>query len=197
MHKLAVIVTLAVLATGCSYREVARVDPDKVRDLSGRWNDTDSRLVAEEMLADGLSRPWLEEARTALGRKPTLIVQTVKNASLEHINTSAFVEELQRAMLNSGRVEFVASKAEREEIRDEKFDQQENATAATRKELGQEQGADFALNGVINAIKDKAGGDTVMFYQVNLKLTDLKTNKIVWIGEKKIKKEIYQEGAGF
>src|SRR4051812_19946883 len=49
---------LAVLMlTGCSTK-VTRVTSDSTIDLTGKWNDTDSRLVAEEMVKDALNGPW-------------------------------------------------------------------------------------------------------------------------------------------
>ena len=50
----------SVALIGCSSRkQVSRVDVNTTIDLSGNWNDTDSRLVANEMITDALSRPWL------------------------------------------------------------------------------------------------------------------------------------------
>ncbi len=187
---------LAALAGCASGPTVRRMDVNEVRDLSGRWNDTDSRLVAEEMIADSLSRPWLVRA-SAGGRQPVVIVQSVRNRSMEHINTDTFVEDLQRALINSGRVQFVASRSERGQLRQERFDQDANASEETRKAQGQETGADYSLNGVINAVQDQDGGEVVMLYQVNLKLIDLKTNQIVWDGEKKIKKDIQRPAASW
>ncbi|HZZ83136.1 MAG TPA: penicillin-binding protein activator LpoB [Anaeromyxobacteraceae bacterium] len=191
---LALLATLAGCASGGT--SVRRMDVNEVKDLSGRWNDTDSRLVAEELIADSLSRPWLQRASVA-GKQPAVIVQKVRNQSLEHINTDTFVEDLQRALINSGRVSFVASKSERGQLREERLDQDANASEETRKAQGQETGADFSLNGVINAVQDREGGEVVMLYQVNLKLTDLKSNQIVWNGQKKIKKDIQRPAAGW
>ncbi len=181
------------ISIGCgASTQVKRIEVDEVKDLSGRWNDTDARLTAEEMIADCLARPWLAKAKTAGGKEPTVIVGSVRNQSHEHINVDTFVEELQRALINSGQVEFVASKSERGEVRDERLDQDANASEDTRKEHGQEAGADFMLSGAINTIKDQEGGKSVMLYQINLKLLDLKTNKISWNGQKKIKKFVKQ-----
>ena len=40
------LVALVALGSACSPKQVSRIDPATVTDLSGRWNDTDSRLVA-------------------------------------------------------------------------------------------------------------------------------------------------------
>ncbi len=186
-----------LLAACAAPTQVRRMDVAEVKDISGRWNDTDSRLVAEEMIQDSLSRPWLQAFTARKHVQPVVIVQSVRNDSMEHINTGTFVEDLQRSLLNSGKVQFVASATERQEVRAERADQDLNASEATRKAHGQETGADFALSGTIGSIQDKEGGQAVVLYQVNLKLLDLKTNQIVWNGQKKIKKEITRSKASW
>ena len=197
-HRLSSAALAALLVAGCaSGPQIQRMDANTVTDVSGRWNDTDSRLVAEEMIQDSLSRPWLGMAQQRKGAAPAVIVQAVRNNSMEHINTATFVEDLQRALINSGRVQFVASAEERQSLRQERADQDVNASEATRKAHGQETGADFALSGTINAIQDKEGGVAVMLYQVNLKLVDMQSNQIVWNGQKKIKKSITRSSASW
>lgn len=194
-HSL-LVVLIGTLAAGCATTKVSRLDSNEVKDVSGRWNDTDSRLVAEEMIQDCLTDPWLPKA-TKNGKLPVVTVQNVKNSSMEHINTQTFIEDLQRALLKSGKVAFVASKDERGAIRDERADQDLNASDATRKGQGKETGADFVLSGVLNSIEDRSGGTSVVMYQVNLKLTNVKTNQIVWNGQKKIKKQIDRASTGW
>jgi uncharacterized protein (TIGR02722 family) len=196
MRRLLPVAFLAVAMSACG-TSVQRMDAGEVKDVSGRWNDTDSRLVAEEMISDCLSRPWYSDARTALGKNPTVIVGTVKNQSQEHISTDTFLEDLQRSLINSGKVEFVASKGERGEVRDERLDQDTNATEETRKAHGKETGADYMLSGALNQIVDQEGGKAVVFYQTNLKMLNMKTHQIVWNGQKKLKKFVTRARASF
>ncbi len=148
-----VLVLSCLLVAGCSTK-VTRIDANETVDLSGAWNDTDSRLVAEEMIADALSHPWTSNFAGETGRAPTVIVGTVRNFSHEHINMKTFVADIERALINSGRIEFVASSDERGEIRQERVEQDVNASEQTRNEAGQEIGADFMLKGQINTIVD-------------------------------------------
>ena len=189
--------TVLFLAGCGGGKTVQRVESDTTIDLSGDWNDTDSRLVAQEMISDVLSRPWLGEFKGDKKRSPDVIVGTVRNRSSEHIATLAFIKNLERELINSGRVNFVANKEEREEVRDERADQQENASAESVKRFQQEAGADFMLQGDITTIVDQEGGDKVKYYQVNLELVNIETNRKAWIGEKKIKKFISQSGSKF
>ncbi|HUT85993.1 MAG TPA: penicillin-binding protein activator LpoB [Elusimicrobiales bacterium] len=187
--KLVGLVFLVSFLSSCGTK-VRRIDVKEQRDLSGRWNDTDSRLTAEAMIKDCLEHRWYRDAKMEFGGKPVVIVGTISNLSSEHINTSVFIQDLQRALINSNKVDFVASSSEREEIRDERLEQDINASELTRKPHGEEIGADYMLKGVVNSIEDKEGRKKVVLYQVNLKLYDLKTNKIVWVGESKFKKYI-------
>lgn len=190
MKKLLMAFLVLPLLLACGTK-VERMDVNTTKDLSGKWNDTDSRLVAETMIQECLNGAWYAKAlRESKGREPVVIVGTVNNDTMEHINTGAFIEELQRALINSGKVEFVASSSERGEIRQERLEQDEYASEATRKAFGQEVGADYMLSGVLSSIVDQEGRKSVVFYQVNLKLINIETNKILWNGQKQIKKYV-------
>ncbi|MFP4164084.1 MAG: penicillin-binding protein activator LpoB [Chitinispirillaceae bacterium] len=179
---------LPVVFIGCSTK-VSRVRPDSTIDLTGRWNDTDSRLVAEEMIEDALNQRWLYKWESQ-NRKPSVIVGKVVNKGHEHISVETFIKNMERALLNSGKVNFVATKSEREQLREERADQQENASVYTRKSQGEETGADLMMIGSINTIVDQEGSKAVVYYQVNMELVELESNMKVWIGEKKIKKYV-------
>ena len=176
---------------------VKRVETNLVKDVSGGWNDTDAQMVAQEMITDCLNGGWYTKFVTRNGKEPVVIVGTVVNNSMEHINTAVFVEEMQRALINSGKVEFVASASERGEIRTERLEQDEFASEETRKAFGKEVGADFMLSGVLNSVVDKSGSKALVFYQTNLKLINIETNQIVWNGQKQIKKYVKRSKVSF
>jgi uncharacterized protein (TIGR02722 family) len=177
---------VTLVPAACAPRRVTRVEPATTVDLSGRWNDTDSRLVAETMINEVLSASWLNERPD----RPVVIVGPVENRTLEHIVTETFLRDIERALAGSGRVTVVAGAIERDPIRAERADQQEHARPSTRAVFGAESGADAMLAGAISAIEDAQGGKRVYYYQVDLSLTDLETNEKVWLGQKKLKKVV-------
>jgi len=85
---------------------------------------------------------------------------------------------------------FVASSEERKDVRQERGDQDLNASEETRNAMGQERGANFMLKGTISTILDTEGKKQVRFYQVDLNLISLADNRKVWVGQKKIKKYV-------
>ena len=197
IHWMAPILGLALIIGGCQTTSVSRLATEKTVDLSDRWNDTDSRLTAEEMIQDVLGRPWIGDFQKKTGKEPAVIVGTVVNKSHDHIPTQTFTKDLERELTNSGRVVFVASSEEREEIRQERAEQQTHSSEETAKALGKETAADYMLKGVINSFEESADGETYKYYQVTLELIDLEKNRKVWLGDKKIKKLTTRKKLGF
>ena len=183
-------IILALIMGSCS-RKVTRVAPEKEIDLSGRWNDVDSKLVAEELTKQILGERWLIEfTQKNPDKKPVLICGFVNNKTSEHIEAETFIKNIERSFINSGLVKLVQGGEKREAIRSERADQQDNASKSTMKKFGMEMGADYMIQGDINSIIDSYKKDKVVYYQVNLELSHLQTNEVVWVGEKKIKKAI-------
>lgn len=185
------VILLSIFWAGCGpSQQVSRVSESA--DLSGRWNDTDARLVSEEMIRDTHSAAWLERFVSANDRPPVVIVGRVRNESQEHIDTEVFTLALERNLINTGRVDFVADQQSREALRAERLDQQSHASAETASALAREIGADFMLMGSINSIYDEnlRGNERAVFYTINLEMVNLETNQRVWIGNKEIRKLI-------
>ncbi|MBK9776937.1 MAG: penicillin-binding protein activator LpoB [bacterium] len=180
----------ALLAlAGCGgQKEVIRTDAGEQIDLSGNWNDTDAQKVSAALAAQISSGPWIENFLAEKGKKPTLIVAPVRNKTAEHIATKTLVDQLERDFINGGRVRVVASAEEREQVREERADQQEFSSPETMKKWGLEKGADVMLIGEINQIVDSEGKQSVRYYQVDCYLIDLQDNTKLWAGFEKIKK---------
>lgn len=198
-HKILATAISVIIAAGtlsaCSTTKVERVDSNTEIALTDKWNDKDSELVAKAMISDMFTFPWYQKHQQQEGDLPTIIIQRVRNKSHEHVPVETFLNDLKRAILRSGQAEFVANEDVRKDIREERKDQEINASMDTQNEMGQELGADFALSGSINSTVDQLDGKRVTFYQVDLRLIDMTTNREVWNGQEKIKK--FQEKSRF
>lgn len=193
MKKLLTLALAFLVIAGCQpSQKVSRISPDTQTDLSGGWNDTDARMVAEEMIDDIVTKPWLDQFNRSHQNPPIVIVGTVRNETMEHIDTEVFTNEMERAFVNTGRVSVVADRQERQEVRQERQEQQQYASLETMKKMARELGADVMLIGSINSIVDESvsGKELAVFYTVSLELINVETNQKVWIGNHKIKKFI-------
>jgi len=192
LNILLIILMANCFCAACASGGVRRVASDSAADLSGRWNDTDSQQVAAQIINKAVYSPWIEDFRAVHdGRKPVVIVGTVVNKSQEHIAVATFVKDIQSALINSGKVRFVSSRFERQELRGEREDQQKGYTSEdSQAALGAETGADFMMKGSLESIVDEVGGERAVWYQVNIELYDQATNEVAWMGQHKIKKLI-------
>ena len=178
-----------IILGGCSH-SVKRIDPSTQTDLSGRWNDTDSRLTANAMIEQMFGNRWAEVFEQQHKKRPVIIVGLVNNKSHEHINTETFIKDLERAIINNGSIRLVEAGENREALRRERANQQEFASPETAKRWGRELGADFMLQGTVNSIVDGYKKTQAVYYQIDLMLSNLETNERVWMGNKEIKKMI-------
>ena len=178
-------------------KAVTRVGAEDTPDLSGHWNPTDARLVGNTMIESCLASAWLRKFKEAQNHPPVVIVGKVVNKTAERIPVDTFVNDLRKALINSGEVDFVASSQEREEIREERKEQALHAAEETQKAEGQETGADYMVKGVINEIIDEAGKTQLKYFQVELTLIHLENNKIVWTDTQKITKVIDRKKVGW
>jgi uncharacterized protein (TIGR02722 family) len=177
------VVAVSLIVLSCGTTRVERVDAETQIDLSGYWNDTDVRIVCETFINDCLSSPRVSQAAASKGSLPVIIVGTFRNDSDEHIDTSIISKRMETAILNSGRADFVASSSERGELRTEREEQQSWASEDTAKALANETGADFMMTGSVKTIVDRAGNEAVRTYFVYAELTDIESNRRIWMGE--------------
>jgi penicillin-binding protein activator len=189
MHKSFTFLSLLIIVAACA-PNVSRVNPDTQIDLSGRWNDSDSRMVADQMILDLLNSDSYKNYAKQMGRKPVIIVGSIRNKTSEHIDANNYVKKFEVVIHNSGLAELVESDDFRDQLRKERADQQEFASASTMAQWGKEAGADLMLFGEMNSETDTANKKRVVNYITTLYLTDLETNKRVWYGQREIKKLI-------
>lgn len=180
---------LTVLTISCA-RSVTRVSPDTQVDLSGRWNDTDSRKVADQMIYDLFNSDDFKAYAAAKGSKPVIIVGYVTNRTSEHIDAENYIRKFEYVIHNAKVADLVESADFRDELRRERAGQQDFADPATIKQFGKELGADLMLFGEMTSEVDDYNNRRVVNYVTTLFLTDIETNRRVWYGQNEIKKLI-------
>ncbi len=184
------IIILLSIVTSCSQRTVSRLQPEAEINLSGRWNDTDSRMVATKMTTDFLASEKYKEYAAALGKKPAIIMGIIRNKTSEHIDAANYIKKFELAIYNSGVADLVESDEQRDKLRLERVQQQDFSDPATIAQWGKEVGANLMLFGEMTSETDVYNKKRVVNYLTTLYLTDMETNKRVWYGQLEIKKFI-------
>ncbi|MFO8183109.1 MAG: penicillin-binding protein activator LpoB [Candidatus Aegiribacteria sp.] len=191
--KLLLLIASVMLTVGCGGREVTRTDPGTTTDLSGYWNETDARMVADSMVDQCLDGRWLDDHTGERGSRtgtPVIVVGGIYNETSEHINTNLFMNEIERFLMESDRVRIAAGGTSRTEVRSERYDQGIFASPETAAAFGREVGADYVMTGDIGSIVDEEGDTRSIYYQVSLELIDVETALKAWMGSLEIKKII-------
>lgn len=188
--RILVTLLVVVVLTGSCARSVSRVDPAQQIDLSGRWNDSDSRMVADKMTTELLNSPRFKEYAKEIGKKPVIIVGLIRNKTSEHIDADNYIKKFELAIFNSNIADLVESDTFREKLREERAQQQDFSDPATMAEWGKEVGANLMLFGEMTSETDVLNKTRVVNYVTTLFLTDMETNKRVWYGQQEIKKVV-------
>ena len=188
MKRALLLSLLSVFVFASCSRTVTRINPSTEIDLSGRWNDTDSRKVADQMIEDLFTSDAFKKYAEKLGHKPVVVMGMIKNKTSEHIDAGNYIKKFEMVILNSGLAELVESDEFRDKLRKERAEQQDFADPATVAAWGKEQGADVMLFGEMNSETDTYNNKRVVNYQTTLCLTDIETNKRIWLGQNEIKK---------
>lgn len=185
-----VLICLLAITFSCSQRTVTRIDPKEEINLSGRWNDTDSRMVADKMTADFLASEKYKAYAVSLGKKPVIITGFIRNKTTEHIDAATYIKKFELAIYNSGVAELVESEEQRDRLRLERVQQQDFSDPSTIAQWGKETGANLMLFGEMTSETDTYNNKRVVNYITSLYLTDMETNKRIWYGQHEIKKFI-------
>jgi PBP1b-binding outer membrane lipoprotein LpoB len=183
VFKIAAFLVMTSGVTACG-PTVVRTDGNSQQALTDKWNDKDSQIVADALVEDMLSFPWITGGQD--DAKPVIIIQHVSNRSHEQIPVDTFINSIKRAVLKSGKADFVVGGAERQRLREEKLDQEVFASMDSAVELGEEIAASFALSGTITSLVDQLEGKRTTTFQVDMKLINMASHREVWNGQKKI-----------
>jgi penicillin-binding protein activator len=172
----------------CQTRSVTRISPDTQIDLSGRWNDSDSRMVADKMIQELMASERFKDYVKEHEKKPAIVVGLIRNKTSEHIDANNYIKKLEVAVYNSNIAELVESEEFRDKLRLERAQQQDFADPATVSQWGKEIGADLMLFGEMTSETDTNNNKRIVNYITTLFLTDIESNKRIWYGQHEIKK---------
>ena len=170
-----------VLFTSMSCVSVDRVDADKDIQLSGYWSDTDVKIVCEDIIDQVLKSPRVANFKKEYGRVPVVTISDIRNESDEYIDTEIIADKLKYAILNSGKLEFMANRKVRDDLRDEIADQADHAKADQAKEFDNEDAADFALSGSVKTMVDRSSRQELRTTIVTIELNDIESGRTVGI----------------
>jgi uncharacterized protein (TIGR02722 family) len=190
------IVLAASLSACSSSPTVSYTDPNAVDTTSVDFSSTDLQTTTAKMVDSMLSSPQV--LKLTANNQPVLFIGGITNNTSDIIDTTAITNAISTRLIQSGQFQFVdmsqvnAVKAQLQYQHDSGMVDPKTAVA-----IGQQIGAQFMFYGDISSIVAQNSSQQSVYYQVTMKLLNIRTNVIVWQAEQQIRKVAKQKTFGF
>ncbi|MBI4578020.1 MAG: penicillin-binding protein activator LpoB [Planctomycetes bacterium] len=190
MRTLIALALAATLASGCWYR-LKTHDPGADRPYDEHYGHTDMNRAVERFAGSLLAHPVIKDRED----RPVLVTLGIRNRTSEHIDTTAFVDKLETALLKSGKIRLVNREARAGLEEEIAYQNSGRVTEEQRSRLGDQLGATYVITGTFHSIEKeearqvRATRGELVYYQLVLELTDLASSSIEWKDEVEIVRE--------
>ncbi len=174
---------LALLATGCR-TTVEYGDATSAKPISTDFGSADLQQIAATMVDSLLADDAL--ADIAVGGPPLLIVDKVKNKTMQHIDTESVTDSIRTKLIRSRKFSFQDRTTEAA-LQEELAYQQVAARDAIAS--GQQDAPRYMLTSNLSEIEQQQGRLKDVYYKFTMSLRDLKTGRLIWADEKEIRKQ--------
>ena len=174
---------VALLAAGCA-TTVEYGDETSSKPISTDFGSSDLQQIAAKMVDSLLADEVLQEISG--DGPPLLIVDKVKNKTMQHIDTESVTDSIRTKLIRSRKFSF----------------QDRTTEAALQEELAYQQGAAkdpvaagqqdaprYMLTANLSEIQQEQGRLKDVYYKFTLNLRDLKSGRLLWADEKEIRKQ--------
>lgn len=171
---------------GCS--SVQYGDATAVETVNTDFGSTDLQMIAEKMVDDMLASPAMAEIAPN-GKRPILFVDSIKNKTLEHIDTESITDTISTKLLNSGRFRFVDMTKVDAVAKQMDYQHNSGMVDETKSvQMGRQLGAQFMLYGNFSSIQKTAGSTKDVYYKFTMKLMNIESGLVEFQSEKEIRK---------
>lgn len=179
------------LTLGACAATTRTLDPDVEQHYDASYDFSDKKQIV-----DALTNSLLSAASVSTeNEKPVIIIYGIDNETSEHISTGGISDDIRLALIRSGEYRFI-NREQRQNVLDE-ADYQHAGFVAPEQRVseGRQLGADYILSGTLRSIEKqqprqwRLNKRELIYYSMNLELTDLETGEINWADAVEIARE--------
>lgn len=183
LKMIAALGMLALLASGCA-STVEYGDATSSKPISTDFGSSDLQQIAAKMVDSMLADDILEEI--SVGGPPLLIVDKVKNKSMQHIDTESVTDSIRTRLIRSRKFSFQDRTTEAALSEELAYQQ---VAAADAVASGQQDAPRYMLTSNLSEIEQSAGRVKDVYYKFTMSLRDLKSGRLIWADEQEIRKQ--------
>ncbi len=167
-------------------------DPERVELLDDKFNEADMQAMSQTIVDSITSCPEITDAK----KKPTVIVDLVKNNTEEHIDIEMLTDKIRTSLSKKRSVKFI-DKSARETMDEEyRYNEAGNVAKEKAKSRGKQTGADYLMRGALATNVQQVGNDKYIYYKLTMHLTNVETSEIDCTEEKEIRKKYRKKSVG-
>ena len=141
------------------------------------WTDSDSEMISDSLVNGLLKSEWITEF--SKNRKSVIVVGEIENFTNEQIEANSIEKNIERSLINSGKVTFISSKAQREEIRNNRKKSSEFKNKNEFKNYLKSLKSDFFIDGKLELKMDSLSTPRVKEYILFIQVIDSKNTNVV------------------
>lgn len=177
---------LLILGAGCATK-VRYGDATSAQPMSTDFGSSDLQQIAAAMVDSLLGSPTV--VRETAARSPVLLVDMVKNKTMQHIDTESVTDSIRTKLIQSGKFRFLDRTTDQAAL-NEFNAQRESGLVDPNKAvpMGTQYGAEYILTASLSQIEERIGNTTDVYYKFTMNLKNLRTGLLDWAEEKEIRK---------
>ena len=174
---------LAALLAGCA-TTVEYGDATSSKPISTSFGSSDLQQIAAVMVDSMLADEVLQDISQS--GPPLLIVDKVKNKTMQHIDTESVTDSIRTKLIRSRKFSFQDRTTEAA-LQEELAYQQ--AAAKDPIAAGQQDAPRYMLTSNLTEIEQEQGRLKDVYYKFTMSQRDLQSGSLIWADEKEIRKQ--------
>lgn len=186
---LAITLSVSVLV-GCA-ATTRTLDPDVETHYDASYDFSDKKKIVQTLTDSLLSSPGVVTEPD----KPIIIIYGIDNETSEHINTGGITDDIRLSLINSGQYRFINRKQRDNLLAEADYQYAGFVPPEQRVAEGRQLGANYILSGTLRSIEKeqprqwRLNKRKMVYYAMNLELTNLETGEITWADNVEIARE--------
>lgn len=167
------------------------IDPDTEQHYDASYDFSDKKQIVDTLTSSLLSSANVNTESS----KPIIVIYGVDNETSEHINTGGITDDIRLALIKSGEYRFLNRKQRTNVLDEVDYQYAGFVPPEQRVAEGRQLGADYILSGTLRSIEKKQprqwrlNKKELVYYSMNLELTDLQSGEISWADNVEIARE--------
>jgi uncharacterized protein (TIGR02722 family) len=184
---IAPLIATVVLSTGCASTTVRYGDAQALSTTSTDFGSSDLQQIAASLVDSMLTFPPVVEETSR--RRPVLVIDRVKNKTMQHIDTESITDSIRARMLKSGKFRFIDRTTDSQAIDEVRYQQESGLVKkGTAMKFGQQMAPEYMLTANFSEIEQRNSDTRDVYYKFTMNLKNLTTGILEWSDEKEIRK---------